>query len=61
MSLRESMTTKAKKKDSHPDVSTRDQSLQSPDKYGHLTPSKWDIAAGKPAPSLRGRGRNRGR
>ena len=55
------MTAKAKKKDSHPDVSTRDQSLQSPDKYGHLTPSKWDIAAGKPAPSLRGRGRNRGR
>jgi len=54
MSLRESMTTKDKKE-------KKGQSLQSPDKYGHLTPSKCDIAAGKPAPSLRGRGRNRGR
>jgi len=50
------MTIKAKKK-----VKEEGQPIQSPDKYGHLTPSKWDIAAGKPAPSLRGRGRNRGR
>jgi len=32
-----------------------------PDKDGHLKPTKADLKAGKPAPSVRGRGRNRGR
>jgi len=39
----------------------KDQSIKSPDNYGHLKPDRSDIAAGKPAPDIRGRGRDRGR
>jgi len=42
-------------------MAKKEKKQDGPDKDGHIKPTKADLKAGKPAPSVRGRGRDMGK
>jgi hypothetical protein len=42
-------------------MAKKEKKQDGPCAHGHIKPTKADLKAGKPAPSVRGRGRDRGR